>query len=158
MRLTRLHVRDLRCLADVEIELHPRLNIVSGRNGAGKSSLLEAIHLLAYGRSFRGRVRDGLIRTGAPAIEVFVEWGTNRPGRPVAPACAMPAANGKPGWTGNRWTCSGTLCAALAVLTFEPGSHALVDGPGEARRRFLDWGCSTWNPASSRSGDGMRAR
>ena len=34
----------------------------------------------------------------------------------------------------------GNLCAALAVVTFEPGSHALVSGGGEPRRRFLDWG------------------
>ena len=81
MHLTRLRVRDLRCLAEVELEPHPRLNFVSGRNGAGKSSLLEAIHLLAYGRSFRGRVRDGLIHTGAPALEVFVEWSEGGDGR-----------------------------------------------------------------------------
>ena len=31
-------------------------------------------------------------------------------------------------------------CAALAVVTFEPGSHALVSGSGEWRRRFVDWG------------------
>ena len=35
---------------------------LTGANGAGKTSLLEAMHLMAYGRSFRGRVRDGLIR------------------------------------------------------------------------------------------------
>ena len=34
----------------------------------------------------------------------------------------------------------GQLCAALAVVTFEPGSHALVAGGAENRRRFLDWG------------------
>src|SRR5690242_7151690 len=74
MHLTRLHVRNLRCLGEVAFEPHPGLNFLSGLNGAGKSSLLEAIHLMAYWRSFRGRVRDGLIRTGAPALEVFIEW------------------------------------------------------------------------------------
>lgn len=34
----------------------------------------------------------------------------------------------------------GELCAALAVVTFEPGSHALVTGSSEGRRRLLDWG------------------
>lgn len=34
----------------------------------------------------------------------------------------------------------GALCAALAVVTFEPGSHVLISGGGEPRRRFLDWG------------------
>src|SRR5690554_538250 len=34
----------------------------------------------------------------------------------------------------------GELCAAFMVVTFEPGSHALVSGSGEPRRRFVDWG------------------
>jgi DNA replication and repair protein RecF len=34
----------------------------------------------------------------------------------------------------------GALCEALAVVSFEPGSHALVDGASEGRRRYLDWG------------------
>src|SRR5690606_37192569 len=32
------------------------------------------------------------------------------------------------------------LCAALAAVSFEPGSHALVGGGGEPRRRYVDWG------------------
>ena len=28
----------------------------------------------------------------------------------------------------------------MAVISFEPGSHALVDGGSEGRRRYLDWG------------------
>jgi len=139
MHLNRLRVHDLRCLRDVEIQPHPRLNLLAGPNGAGKSSLLEAIHLLAYGRSFRGRVRDGLIRTGASALEVFVEWSEQ----------AQPHRRAGLRHTGTQWEgrldgetadLLGTLSAALAVLTFEPGSHALIDGPSEARRRFLDWG------------------
>jgi DNA replication and repair protein RecF len=34
----------------------------------------------------------------------------------------------------------GELCAALAVVTFEPGSHDLVTGGAENRRRLIDWG------------------
>src|SRR3546814_20013637 len=34
----------------------------------------------------------------------------------------------------------GDLCAALAAVSFEPGSHALVSGGGEARRRYVAWG------------------
>jgi len=139
MHLTHLRVRDLRCLVEADLDPHPRLNLLTGPNGAGKSSLLEAIHLLAYGRSFRGRVRDGLVRTGTTALEVFVEWDEQ--------ARALRRAGLR--HTGSQWEARldgapvdllGTLSAALAVLTFEPGSHALIDGPSEARRRFLDWG------------------
>ena len=74
MQLTLLRVRDLRCLAEAELRPDPRLTLVVGPNGAGKSSLVEAVHVLGYGRSFRGRIRDGLVRSGAPALEVYAEW------------------------------------------------------------------------------------
>ena len=72
--LTRLQVRQLRCIAEVELAPAPGLNVLIGTNGAGKSSLIEAVHLLGYGRSFRGRVADGLIRRDAPHLEVYAEW------------------------------------------------------------------------------------
>lgn len=140
MRIERLDVRNLRCLQPASLLPGPALNVVTGANGAGKTSLLEAIHLLAYGRSFRGRVRDGLVRSGAEALEVFVEWselGSQRPRR------AGLRHNGQT-WSGRLdgepLAQLGELCAALAVVTFEPGSHALVMGGGDTRRRYLDWG------------------
>ena len=74
MRLTRLDIQRLRCLRDVSFRPAPGLNLITGGNGAGKTSLIEAVHLLGYGRSFRGRVRDGLIRTGEAHLELFAEW------------------------------------------------------------------------------------
>lgn len=138
MHFSQLRVRDLRCLALAELEPHPRMNLVSGLNGAGKSSLLEAIHLLAYGRSFRGRVRDGLIRTGMPAVEVYAEWVEQN--RPRRAGLRHSGARWEARLDGAPVDLLGTLSAAIAVLTFEPGSHALIDGSSDARRRYLDWG------------------
>lgn len=139
MYLTRLDIRDLRCLAPLSIQPGPRLNWVTGDNGAGKTSLLEAIHLLAYGRSFRGPVRDGLIRSGAADLAVFAEWQEaaqrlRRVGLRHSGQTWEGRLDGAPA------TALGELCAALAVVTFEPGSHALISGGGEPRRRWLDWG------------------
>ena len=141
MQLNRLDIRDLRNLADVSLSPGPGINLLLGDNGAGKSSVLEGLHLLAYGRSFRGRVRDGLVRSGRPALEVYAEWHE----------AANADRNRRAGLrhTGQDWTGRldgvdvqqlGVLCAALMVVTFEPGSHALVSGSSEVRRRFLDWG------------------
>lgn len=140
MRLIRLQLRDLRNLVDVELRPGRGLNFLVGPNGAGKTSVLEGVHLLAYGRSFRGRVRDGLVRTGRGAVEVFAEWegdagrGTHRAG----------LRHGGGSWEarvdGRAVDHLGELCAAFMVVTFEPGSHALVSGGGEPRRRFIDWG------------------
>jgi DNA replication and repair protein RecF len=139
MRVTRLEFSGVRCFERGELAPAPGLNLIHGPNGSGKSSLLEALHLMAYARSFRGRVRDGLVRAGAPAVEVFVEW-QEAGGRTRRAGLRQ---------TGQQWegrldwaplSQLGDLCAALAVVTFEPGSHALVMGGGESRRRFVDWG------------------
>jgi len=140
MQVTRLQIGNLRRLASVQLQPSPGLNLITGANGAGKTSLLEALHLMAYGRSFRGRVRDGLVRTGCEAVEVFVEW--TQIGAPGARKAGLRHSGQQ--WQGRLDGAAvshlGELCAALAVVTFEPGSHALVVGSGEPRRRFLDWG------------------
>ena len=140
MHVTRLDLRQLRRFDDVSVTPGAGLNVFIGDNGAGKTSVLEGLHLMAYGRSFRGRVRDGLIRAGAPALDVFVEWQ-----EAVQPSLRRAGMR----HTGQTWegrldgsavSHLGELCAALAVVSFEPGSHALITGGSETRRRYLDWG------------------
>lgn len=139
MRLMRVTAARVRNLQPVDIAPGPSLNLILGSNGAGKTSLLEAIHLLAYGRSFRGRVRDGLIQTGHADLEVFVEWaGVDGASHRAGLRHAGQAWQGR--LDGEDVPHLNQLCAALAVLTFEPGSHSLVSGSSEIRRRFLDWG------------------
>ncbi|MBE2210224.1 MAG: DNA replication/repair protein RecF [Xanthomonadaceae bacterium] len=139
MRVTRLDVQDIRSIREARLIPGPGLNLLLGENGAGKTSVLEALHLLGYGRSFRGRVRDGLIRTEAEAAQVYAEWedGTGKAHR----VGLRHAGNDWMGrLDGEDVAQLGDLCAAVAVTTFEPASHALVSGGGEPRRRYLDWG------------------
>lgn len=153
MRVTRLDIHHLRRFEHVQLRPGPALNLITGDNGAGKTSVLEALHLMAYGRSFRGRVRDGLVRAGQPALEVYVEWDEAGPPSPIETQPSEVPRNRQrraglrhsgQDWSGRLdgadVTQLGELCAALAVVTFEPGSHALITGSAEIRRRYLDWG------------------
>lgn len=140
MRLIRLQVSCVRRLVDVTLRPGLGINVITGDNGAGKTSVLEALHLLAYGRSFRGRVRDGLIRTGSEAVEVFAEWREDVSGRTRRAGLRHSGHRWEGRLDGEVVTQLGELCAALAVVTFEPGSHVLVTGGGEPRRRLVDWG------------------
>lgn len=143
MQIARVVLSRFRRFDSVQWMPAPGLNLLTGDNGAGKTSLLESLHLLSYGRSFRGRVRDGLIQLGKQDLEVFAEWQVPVDGsEPVRHRAGLRHA-------GQDWTARldgedvqqlGQLCASLAVVTFEPGSHALISGAGEVRRRFLDWG------------------
>jgi len=71
MSLAELRLADVRCLVEAELRLHPRFNLITGANGSGKTSLLEAVYLLGRGRSFRSRHTEQLIRHTAPQLRVF---------------------------------------------------------------------------------------
>ncbi|HSD15781.1 MAG TPA: DNA replication/repair protein RecF [Thermomonas sp.] len=139
MVIRRLQVQGLRRLVEIDLRPAAGFNLITGANGSGKTSLLEAMHLMAHGRSFRGRVRDGLVGSGVPSLQVFIEW--EQPGRDSRRAGLR--------HSGSDWEARldggavghlGELCEALAVITFEPGSHALIDGSSDVRRRYIDWG------------------
>lgn len=53
MILARLSVSGFRNLVEQSLEFCPRINIIAGPNGQGKTNLLEAIHVLALTKSFR---------------------------------------------------------------------------------------------------------
>lgn len=138
MRLIQLSIAHLRCLSEASLQLGPGLNLITGANGAGKTSIIEAVHLLAYGRSFRGRVRDGLIQQGHVALRVVAHWQDrelreHRAGLEHSGRAWSARADGEPLQT------LSDLAARIAVVTFEPGSHELISGGSEHRRRFLDW-------------------
>ena len=140
MHIVRVALNRVRRFDSVELAPRPGINLITGANGAGKTSVLEALHLMAYGRSFRGRVRDGLVQKGAEHLDVFVEWQEgSEPGLRRA-GLRHSGQTWKGRLDGEDVPQLGTLCAALAVVTFEPGSHALVSGGSEPRRRFVDWG------------------
>ncbi len=63
-----MEVRDLRNVRGAALELSPGLNVLVGRNAQGKTSLLEAVGLLARGRSFRTEQTETLIRRGAAGL------------------------------------------------------------------------------------------
>lgn len=63
--LTCLRVRSLAVIDDVEVELGPGLNVVTGETGAGKSVLIRALELV-----LGGRARGDLVRAGADRAEV----------------------------------------------------------------------------------------
>lgn len=139
MRIDRLHIDGLRSLQQVELALAPGLNLFVGPNGAGKSSLLEAVYLLSHGRSFRSGAREALVQRGRDGLSIFAaivdtQGAQHRLGL---------------GRAGGRWSVRvdgadgaslGDLVRHCAVVCFEPGSHALIAGAAEERRRFLDWG------------------
>jgi DNA replication and repair protein RecF len=69
----RLRLRDFRSYQVADVALGERLTVVHGRNGAGKTNLLEALYFGCTGRSCRTTNERELVRFGAPATRVVVD-------------------------------------------------------------------------------------
>ena len=78
MRVVSAQMRDFRTYARAEAAIGGGLTVVHGRNGAGKSNLLEALYFGCTGRSPRTRNDRELVRFGAPA-----DAGRREPARRV---------------------------------------------------------------------------
>lgn len=70
--LTTLRLRDFAIIDELSVEFGPGMNVLSGETGAGKSILVDAVHLL-----LGGRARTEVIRTGADeaVVEALFEPG-----------------------------------------------------------------------------------
>ncbi len=122
------------------MSLHPQRNYIFGANGAGKTSLLEAVFLLGRGRSFRTRQLKQLVRRGEAGLSVYGETDNG----PEGAAHRIGIGFSSSGLAIRVDGASGKglleLSTLLGVQAIGPGLHDLVEGgPGE-RRRFLDWG------------------
>jgi DNA replication and repair protein RecF len=139
MQLLRLRAEQLRLFETVEIEPGPGVNLLLGPNGAGKTSLLEAVYLLGYGRSFRAGTREAVVRRGADGLRVFAEMADAR-GERHRLGLERSARQWQARIDGRDVGSLSELFLHCPVVCFEPGSHELIAGPAELRRRFLDWG------------------
>lgn len=129
-------LRDFRNLAAAEIDPAPRINVLSGDNGQGKTSVLEALYVVATSRSFRAERAAEMIRQGAEAAlvrAVVSESGSRREQRAIV----------RPG--SRRVTLDGKKPPTLAsyamktpVVVFHPADMELVSGPASGRRTLLD--------------------
>jgi DNA replication and repair protein RecF len=138
-----LRLEDVRCLRSVSLELHPRLNLIIGDNGSGKTSVLEAIYLLGRGRSFRTRHTEQLITHGGQKLLVF-----GRLASAALPETRIDHAIGlsyhrrdgiEVRIDGAAATSLAQLSAAFPVQVIDPGIHRLVEEGPLQRRRWLDW-------------------
>jgi DNA replication and repair protein RecF len=142
--LASLKITGVRSLKEATLEFGPRLNLIYGPNGSGKTSILESVFLLGRGRSFRTRHTDQLISRGGSSLQLF--------GHTAAPAHRIGFEYRRDEsyvarLDGGDVRSLAELPKAFFVEVIDPEVHRLVEGaPGE-RRRWLDWGVFHVEPA-----------
>lgn len=140
MSLSRISVTGVRNLQPVTLHPSPRINILHGDNGSGKTSLLEAIHILGMARSFRSARLNPIITHEQISCTVFgqVELGTHQ-------SSSLGISRERSGEVRIRINGEGVrstaeLADALPLQLINPDSFRLLEGAPKLRRQFLDWG------------------
>jgi DNA replication and repair protein RecF len=149
MHLARLELEEFRAYRRLDLSLDPAGLRLRGDNASGKSSLLEAIVMLATTRSPRSsverevvrwesgadlgvapyaRIRGEIVRRdGVSTVEIALQGDPARPGA----ARKIVRLNGRPARSSN-------VVGTLKAVLFSPEDVALVSGSPSGRRRYLD--------------------
>jgi DNA replication and repair protein RecF len=145
--LERLATQSFRNLVAAEQEFHPSANILVGRNGQGKTNLLEAIYFLATTKSFRTAKVASLFRFAEN--NVFVSGALHRGNVTRTLSVGLETGETKRRVlmiNGEKVTLPAYL-NAMSVFAYSSARLDVLRGVPEDRRRFLDRGIASINPA-----------
>lgn len=135
--LHQVKINGVRNLAPLSFNPSPFLNLFYGANGSGKTSVLEAVHLLATGKSFRTQKVKAIVSDRQPGFSLYGE--VNQSHIPMGITRQLDGIR-KIKVAGEPVTSAAELARLLPVQLIEPHSFKLLEGSPQERRQFLDWG------------------
>lgn len=136
----KLRVQNFRCHQDKTIEIPTGVAIITGDNGSGKTSLLEAAYIAFRGSSWRSNNSEILRHIG----ETTSQWWRIDLADEALTEDRTVKFQQLEDKSKTEFTINGRVTTRLAprakrpVIFFEPGDMALLYGSPERRRRFLD--------------------
>ena len=144
MHLNQIVLRNFRNYVDCEIDFPNRVNLITGGNAQGKTSLLEAIYFLSTAKSHRAYPNDELIRHNESWFYLKGIVASNSGNDGANPTeMTLEVSNQLQGQ--KRFKLNGDVQPRLSqwmgqfkVVFFSPESLALVKGSPADRRRFID--------------------
>ena len=139
MAISRLIIENFRNLSAVDLEFDHGFNFLVGKNGSGKTSLLESIFYLGHGRSFKSSVTTRIIRYEQPHFTLHGriqerqhQWSVGL--QKLRQGNSIVKINGE---DGNKIA---DLAHLLPMQLITPEGLTLLNGGPAFRRAFLDWG------------------
>lgn len=140
MYITQLHVENFRNLISQVVPLSPKINLVTGDNGAGKTSLLEAIYFLGRQRSFRTTKPKELIQQSKHYFRLIAK--TTEPNHQIGVERKLDGQN-----LGFQcridkqpYKSPATLVKIVPTIAITAQSFQLIDAGPAVRRAFIDYG------------------
>ena len=144
MRVTNLSLTNFRSYRRLELPLGDGLTVVVGDNAQGKSNLLEALYLLAIGKSYRASTERDLVSWEAAQVQGYAIAAATLAGEQgqtelrIGLDCMDGARAQKRVRINGIPKRASDLVGVMSAVLFSPEDIELVFGPPSARRRYLD--------------------
>ncbi len=137
MTIEKLQIKDFRNIEKAELAPIAGVNIICGENASGKSSLLEAIHLLLTSKSFRSSKTEVVIRKEQNKLQVISKLKKDNLGKVLGIEKYKNITTIR--YAGESVSSAAKLASIQPVVLLTPESHQLIVGGPAYRRKFLDW-------------------
>lgn len=147
MRLKSLELSGFRNLVPQSLEFKKRVSFIYGRNGQGKTSLLEAIYLLSQQKSFREVKMQELVSWSAERREAFVSAKLEAGGLDKSLSYKIVQGRRSVFINENKITEAKLFFGEIPVIAFTPENMVLVQGAPLERRKYLDKLLTLLDPA-----------
>lgn len=134
--LNQLTISNLRNITELVIQPSSGINLILGDNGSGKTTILEAIHLLSLGRSFRTRFLKNAVQFGHQKLQVIAKTTNDAPvGLQFDLAHGLQIRlNSQP------LKRLSDLASQLPLQLIPANCHQFFEQGPRYRRQLLDWG------------------
>lgn len=141
MLIKRLLVSNFRNLSYVDFSPAATFNIIYGKNGSGKTSILESISYLSLSRSFKKVPYQYLIQSGSKSFNIYAEIVPDNSEFPLKLGVSKDrGADTKILIDSKPVTRLTDLVDNISVQIIHPQSYELVTEGPELRRNYIDWG------------------
>jgi DNA replication and repair protein RecF len=146
LHLEKLSLEGFRNYSSLQVEFGPHLNILVGDNAQGKTNLLEAVYLLATGRSYRAAGDHELLGWEKPSFHVGATISRSY-GDLFIEVAYSPERKKKVKVNGTDLKKLSALFGHLNAVIFSPEDLQIVKSSPAHRRRFLDLELAQVDPA-----------
>ena len=134
--ISKLWIENVRSLVSREFDFSPGINVVGGPNGCGKTSVLESIHLLSQGFSFRAHDLKEMIAWNGD--ELILRGSFEEAARTVTRAIRVGRRSCDVRENGETLRSPTALFGKLPAVVMQPSDIELLRGAPDVRRRWLD--------------------
>ncbi len=136
MILATLQLKNVRIYNALTMQCHPKLNIIIGNNGQGKTTLLESIYFLGLTKSHKTHTDQQVIQTGQEFAKIQGVFNLNP--TPIEMSVIISKVGKKANYNHIEYSRLSDYVGQLNVVMFAPEDLDLIKGSPSERRRFID--------------------